>query len=288
MVIKNAKQTGVLVVKNKSTLTMDSVELTVAEVTTFNGICVIRLYKEDTHAVLRNCKVSYTDGYWTSNAGAFIMFDYDFADRTVIIENTTIDATGAKADCAPISIVGADENSNNYVEIINSKLTPSAGAPLFLNLNIDNVTADELLLSKTTDGNVDTYTVILPNGLGSYTFTVTNGVDGQPGAQGPEGPQGPAGANGQTGATGPQGPEGPQGPAGAAGTNGTDGKDGVDGKDGADGADGATGPQGPAGADGKDGEDAASGLATVAIAVAAIAIVCNIVLAVAVVKKKKD
>ena len=288
MVIKNAKQTGVLVVKNKSTLTMDSVELTVAEVTTFNGICVIRLYKEDTHAVLRNCKVSYTDGYWTSNAGAFIMFDYDFADRTVIIENTTIDATGAKADCAPISIVGADENSNNYVEIINSKLTPSAGAPLFLNLNIDNVTADELLLSKTTDGNVDTYTVILPNGLGSFTFTVTNGVDGQPGAQGPEGPQGPAGANGQTGATGPQGPEGPQGPAGAAGTNGTDGKDGVDGKDGADGADGATGPQGPAGADGKDGEDAASGLATVAIAVAAIAIVCNIVLAVAVVKKKKD
>ena len=276
MVIKNAKQTGVLVVKNKSTLTMDTVELTVAEVTTFNGICVIRLYKEDTHAVLRNCKVSYTDGYWSSNAGAFIMFDYDFADRTVIIENTTIDATGAKADCAPISIVGADENSNNYVEIINSKLTPSAGAPLFLNLNIDNVTADEVLISKTTDGNVDTYTIILPNGLGSFTFTVTNGVDGQPGEKGDKGDTGDKGDKGDTG------DKGDKGDTGAAGTNGTDGKDGVDGKD------GATGPQGPAGADGKDGEDAASGLATVAIAVAAIAIVCNIVLAVAVVKKKKD
>ena len=291
MVVKNAKQTGVLVVKNKSTLTMDTVELTVAEVTTFNGICVIRLYKEDTHAVLRNCKVSYTDGYWTSNAGAFIMFDYDFADRTVIIENTTIDATGAKADCAPISIVGADENSNNYVEIINSKLTPSAGAPLFLNLNIDNVTADEVLISKTTDGNVDTYTIILPNGLGSFTFTVTNGVDGEPGEKGDKGDTGDKGDKGDTGDKGDKGDtgdKGDKGDTGAAGTNGTDGKDGVDGKDGADGADGATGPQGPAGADGKDGEDAASGLATVAIAVAAIAIVCNIVLAVAVVKKKKD
>ena len=288
MVIKNAKQTGVLVVKNKSTLTMDTVELTVAEVTTYNGICVIRLYKEDTHAVLRNCKVSYTDGYWTSNAGAFIMFDYDFADRTVIIENTTIDATGAKADCAPISIVGADENSNNYVAIINSKLTPSAGAPLFLNLNIDNVIADELLLSKTTDGNVDTYTVILPNGLGSYTFTVTNGVDGQPGEKGDKGDTGDKGDKGDTGAQGDKGETGEKGDKGDTGAAGTNGTNGTDGKDGVDGKDGATGPQGPAGADGKDGEDAASGLATVAIAVAAIAIVCNIVLAVAVVKKKKD
>lgn len=282
--VMRTKQTGVFVVKEESTLVMDNVNMTVGETTSWNQFCVIRLYKANTNAIIKNSTVTYTDAYWTSQTGAFIMFDYDFADRTVTLENVTIDASNVKEGCAPVSVVGADENSNNSVVISNSKLIPSATAPLFYNLNLDNITTDVALTSKTSEGNVDTITVILPSG-DHFSFTVTNGLNGETGATGATGPQGPAGA---TGATGAQGPEGPQGPAGAAGANGVDGTNGADGADGADGKDGAVGPQGPAGADGQDGEDAASDLAIVAVAVAAIAILCNIVLAVAVVKKKKN
>ena len=78
-------------------------------------------------------------------------------------------------------------------------------------------------IAKTgTDGLVDTYTITLTNNT-TYTFTVTNG------AQGEMGPQGPAGPQGETGATGPQGPQGETGPQGPTGPQGE------------------TGPQGPAG-----------------------------------------
>ena len=73
-----------------------------------------------------------------------------------------------------------------------------------------------------TAGLVDTYTIALTNNT-TYTFTVTNG------AQGETGPQGPAGPQGETGATGPQGPQGETGPQGPTGPQGE------------------TGPQGPAG-----------------------------------------
>ena len=131
LIIKNARSTGSLVVKNGATLTMDGVNITLAELTSYNAICVIRLYKEGTNAIIRNCKVTYTDAYWSSLPSAFIMFDYDFADRTVIIENTTIDASKA---ASPVSIVGADENPNNNVTIKNSVLFTSQDAPIFLNL----------------------------------------------------------------------------------------------------------------------------------------------------------
>jgi hypothetical protein len=55
-----------------------------------------------------------------------------------------------------------------------------------------------------TEGNVDTYTITLTNGV-TYTFTVTNGTNGKDGVDGKDG------------------------------ANGADGKDGVDGKDGANG-----------------------------------------------------
>lgn len=64
-----------------------------------------------------------------------------------------------------------------------------------------------------TVGLVDTYTITLTNNT-TYTFTVTNG------AQGETGPQGPAGPQGETGATGPQGPQGETGPQGPAGDSG--------------------------------------------------------------------
>ena len=73
-----------------------------------------------------------------------------------------------------------------------------------------------------TAGLVDTYTITMTDET-SYTFTVTNG------AQGETGPQGPAGPQGETGATGPQGPQGETGPQGPTGPRGE------------------TGPQGPAG-----------------------------------------
>ena len=61
-----------------------------------------------------------------------------------------------------------------------------------------------------TEGNVDTYTITLTNGV-TYTFTVTNGTNGMDGVDGKDG------------------------------ANGADGKDGVNGKDGVDGKDGANG-----------------------------------------------
>ncbi len=85
-------------------------------------------------------------------------------------------------------------------------------------------------LTKTTEGNVDTYTVVFGDGT-TETLVITNGVDGQDGA---------AGATGATGAQGPQGNKGEAGAIGAQGPQGEKGDPGADGATGADGADGLT------------------------------------------------
>ena len=87
----------------------------------------------------------------------------------------------------------------------------------------DGSTITSIEKTATAD-NVDTYTIPLSAGQ-SYTFTVTNGIDGKDGQNGEDGKDG------------------------VDGEDGADGKDGVDGKDGEDGEDGA---------DGKDGEDGAT------------------------------
>ncbi|MDY6391517.1 MAG: glycoside hydrolase family 3 N-terminal domain-containing protein, partial [Bacilli bacterium] len=80
-----------------------------------------------------------------------------------------------------------------------------------------------------TSGNVDTYTITLSDGR-TFTFTITNGVDGEDGHDG------------------------------ADGQDGANGKDGKDGKDGAD---------GKAGADGKGGCGGSIAIASVGAALAA-------------------
>ncbi len=95
--------------------------------------------------------------------------------------------------------------------------------------------------TKTTEGNVDTYTIVFGDGT-TETLVITNGVDGEDGATGPAGPQGEKGEKGDkgdTGATGPAGPQGEKGDKGDTGAAGADGSDGVAGADGASGSDGA-------------------------------------------------
>ena len=286
MVLDSTKGTGAITVYMGSNLTLENVNILATNNVHGANTSLIRVYDANSTVKFIGCDVTvdetFKPGY---GASTLVLFDKAKTGGTLVIEDTTVDASKAPVTF-PIAKATA---AGNKVVVINSSLTPAAGSPLFEGFDLSaDVTADVLLTSKTTNGNVDTYTVILPNGLGSFTFTVTNGVDGQPGEKGDKGDTGDKGDKGDTGDKGDKGDTGEKGDKGDNGADGADGANGADGKDGVDGKDGATGPQGPAGADGKDGEDAASGLATVAIAVAAIAIVCNIVLAVAVVKKKKD
>ncbi len=70
---------------------------------------------------------------------------------------------------------------------------------------------------KTTEGNVDTYTIVFGDGT-TETLVITNGVDGA------------------AGATGAQGPQGEKGDTGAADLNGAAGADGASDSDGAGGS----------------------------------------------------
>ena len=84
--------------------------------------------------------------------------------------------------------------------------------------------------TKTTEGNVDTYTIVFGDGT-TETLAITNGVDGEDGQDG---------ASGETGPAGPQGEKGDKGDTGAAGADGSDGVAGADGASGSDGAGGSS------------------------------------------------
>ena len=84
--------------------------------------------------------------------------------------------------------------------------------------------------TKTTEGNVDTYTIVFGDGT-TETLAITNGVDGEDGQDG---------ASGETGPAGPQGEKGDKGDTGAAGADGSDGVAGTDGASGSDGAGGSS------------------------------------------------
>lgn len=109
-----------------------------------------------------------------------------------------------------------------------------------------------------TDGLVDTYTIIYTDGT-SDTFTVTNGEKGEQGAQGIPGEKGEQGVPGEKGDPGRDGQDGVDGKDGQNGLDGQDGRDGIDGKDGKDGMDGQDGRDGIDGKNGKDGMNGQDG-----------------------------
>ena len=59
----------------------------------------------------------------------------------------------------------------------------------------------QAIVDKSSEGNVDTYTVTLRDG-GTFSFNVTNGVDGVNGRDGVDGTDGAAGRDGVDGADG--------------------------------------------------------------------------------------
>ena len=121
---------------------------------------------------------------------------------------------------------------------------------------------------KTTEGNVDTYTITFGDGT-VETIVITNGVDGE---------------DGEDGATGPAGPKGDKGDTGATGATGAAGADGADGSDGADGADGAAGADGM---DGSAGSNGSSALVYVSMGIGGVSLAGMIALLIIVLKKRR-
>ncbi len=155
---------------------------------------------------------------------------------------------------------------NGELDVSSSYIISYANGRSFTEKSIESFT-------KTTEGNVDTYTIVFGDGT-VETIVITNGVDGakgekgdtgEAGAQGPQGEKGDKGDTGATGAQGPQGEKGDTGEAGAQGPQGEKGDKGDTGEAGAQGPQGekrdtgATGAQGPKGEKGEKGDTGATG-----------------------------
>ena len=134
--------------------------------------------------------------------------------------------------------------------------------------------------TKTTEGNVDTYTIVFGDGT-TETIVITNGVDGEDGATGPAGPQGEKGDKGDKGDTGAAGADGADGATGATGATGSAGPQGEKGEK------GDKGDIGAAGADGSDGAGGSSTLVYVSMGIGGVSLAGMIALLVIVLKKKK-
>lgn len=158
------------------------------------------------------------------------------------------------------------------VVIKNGDLDVSASYSNILYVNGRSFTEKSIeSFTKTTEGNVDTYTIVFGDGT-TETIVITNGVDGEDGATGPAGPQGEkgdtgtAGTDGSDGATGATGPAGPQGEKGEKGDKGD---------------------TGAAGADGSDDVGSSSTLVYVSMGIGGVSLAGMIVLLVIVLKKKR-
>ena len=125
------------------------------------------------------------------------------------------------------------------------------------------------IVKTSSDGLVDTYTIIYSNGMTS-TFTVTNGADGAQGIQGNPGADGHTpvitiGENGNWFVDGvdtnikAQGPQGEKGDKGETGEQGQQGEKGDKGDTGEQGPQGETGPQGEKGDTGETGPQGEQG-----------------------------
>lgn len=146
--------------------------------------------------------------------------------------------------------------------------------------------------TKTTEGNVDTYTIVFGDGT-TETIVITNGVDGEDGqdgatgATGPAGPQGEKGEKGDKGDTGVAGADGADGATGAIGPAGPQGEKGEKGDKGDTGTAGTDGSDGAAGADGANGSNGTSNLVYVSMGIGGVSLAGMIALLVIVLKKKK-
>ncbi len=169
---------------------------------------------------------------------------------------------------------------NGELNVSNSYIITYANGRSFTEKSIESFT-------KTTEGNVDTYTIVFGDGT-VETIVITNGVDGakgekgdtgeagaqgpqgekgekgdtgEAGAQGPQGEKGDKGDTGEAGAQGPQGEKGDKGDIGEAGAQGPQGEKGEKGDTGATGAQGPQGEKGDTGAQGEKGDTGSQGVA---------------------------
>ncbi len=169
---------------------------------------------------------------------------------------------------------------NGDIDVSDSYIITYANGRSFTEKSIES-------FEKTTEGNVDTYTIVFGDGT-VETIVITNGVDGakgekgdtgEVGAQGPQGEKGDKGDTGEAGAQGPQGEKGDKGDTGEAGAQGPQGEKGEKGDTGAQGSQGVAGADGSDGANGKDGEGGSDSGCGSSISIGAISMVAAIALA---------
>ncbi len=172
---------------------------------------------------------------------------------------------------------------NGDLDVSNSYTITYANGRSFTEKSIESFT-------KTTEGNVDTYTIVLGDGT-TETIVITNGVDGakgdkgDTGATGAQGPQGEKGDTGEAGAQGEKGDPGEAGPQGEKGAKGDTGATGPQGEKGEKGDTGATGPQGEKGEKGDTGTEASGGCGSV-IGLGTLSIIVTVALAGFALRKK--
>lgn len=204
-------------------------------------------------------------------AGGVFVIAKDTSAAEIKIINSTIDLSASKQAFNVVGYQTVLANPSAFkAEYENVAIYLAEGSDLYAKVSgatpaytVQNVP----FAYKTTNGNVDTYKVVLPSGE-TFFFSVSNGVDGAPGANGTNGVDGVDGA------------------PGAAGVNGTDGAKGDKGDKGDTGATGPAGVAGATGATGADGAPAPTGIYVTALIIAIIAILGDVALAAALLKKK--
>ncbi len=211
-----------------------------------------------------------------------------------LVEGDVIESVKLTAD--------GDSLVPSEVVIKNGDLDVSASYSDILYVNGRSFTEKSIeSFTKTTEGNVDTYTIVFGDGT-TETIVITNGEDGEDGEDGATGPAGPQGEKGEKGDKGDTGAAGVDGATGSAGPQGEKGEKGDKGDTGAAGADGATGSAGPqgekgekgdkgdtgaAGADGSDGAGGSPTLVYVSMGIGGVSLAGMIALLVIVLKKKR-
>jgi trimeric autotransporter adhesin len=125
---------------------------------------------------------------------------------------------------APVVLSASVNRSANQVAIGGQDLQPVTGSPTVtlngITLVVASFNAANINADLPVGLGAGTFLLVVNNGAGADSFTITTPIVGPPGPVGPHGPTGPAGPHGPTGATGPAGRQGAGGPAGPAGPAG--------------------------------------------------------------------
>ncbi len=133
---------------------------------------------------------SVEDGSFATGTATDVMY-WGLLDGDVI-ESVKLTADGDSLVPGDVVIKNGDlDVSDSYSDII------YVNGRSFTEKSIESLT-------KTTEGNIDTYTVVFGDGT-TETLVITNGVDGKDGQDGAAGAQGPQGEKGDTGASGSDG-----------------------------------------------------------------------------------